>query len=93
MINKETLQPEKAIESISSEKLFKMTRGVKTFLKQSGLKECEISFDFIIMSLFPTVYDKIRMSIDGSYLNGWNEGRAALVNERRVDLDTEGISN
>ena len=92
-MNKEEIVQENPIQSVSSKKFFKMVQGIETFLKNSQQDECEISFEFIMMSLFPTVLDNIKESMVKSYANGWNEGRAALVNERRTDLDTEGISD
>jgi hypothetical protein len=69
------------------EKLAKRIRNV------SGEENVEISFEFIIASLFPTSWKNMQTALSHQYTLGYIQGRKDEVQERRKRIQADSESD
>ena len=68
-----------------------LERLIQKVRKVTGKEEVEISFEFIIASLFPTSWNNIQKALSHQYTQGYIQGRIDKEEEikgtQNVDLD------
>lgn len=75
--------------SIVSTKLSTIEKMIASIKKQAGDNDVELSFEYIIGSLFPTAWKNIQDDLSRQYTLGYIQARSAMISERadKEDLD------
>lgn len=60
---------------IDTVNLTKIERLVQSIRRNSKEEDPAVSFEYIVGSLFPTVYWNVKNEIANSYIQGYNDGK------------------
>lgn len=75
--------------SIVSTKLSTIEKMIASIKKQVGDNDVELSFEYIIGSLFPTAWKNIQDDLSRQYTLGYIQARSTMVSERTDKEDSD----
>lgn len=75
--------------SIVSTKLSTIEKMIASIKKQVGDNDVELSFEYIIGSLFPTAWKNIQDDLSRQYTLGYIQARSTMISEKTDKEDSD----